>query len=398
MASLTNAGTTRNPKWRIRYRNRGEPNPRCFTMPPGSGKRDGERLLREIQLTIDTTGRWDRAETPPVDLAAAIDQYIQERGRATRRGRAAKESTRRLYGIVLRNLFLPYAAGRGTTASLHALEAGTVGRFLDAQAAAGKSESTVYTYGANLRAFWRWAHRRWPDHVAAPQVDVASPVAGVVHAPTIADIDCMIATLDAPVRGRNRHPTAVLRACIVMRHTGLRISQAGGLRWGDLGEDADGRGPSLHIRPDNTKTRAEAALDRRIPIPRAFHRTLLAWRLADGRPADGAPIVGPGLPRDAHDTVRRAWKRAEIDPIKWRRRPDHAIRRGLMTYLAERGVPDPAIDWFVGHAPRSINARHYTSQSLAWWSLLLPALESLPDMGTDGKATSTRRLRSSLTT
>ena len=190
----------------------------------------------------------------------------------------------------------------------------------------------------------------------------------------------MIATLAAPVRGRNKHPRAVIRACLIMRFTGLRVSQAACLTWGDMIDDLDGRGPALHIRPANSKTRAEAALDRRIPVAPGLHKLLLSWRMADGRPGDSTIVVGPGMPRDPHTTVSGAWERSGVEPRKWKGRPDHTIRRAVITYLAEQGVVEPAIDWYVGHAPRSMNSRHYTSQSMAWWTLLVPPLQGLPDL------------------
>lgn len=378
MASLERVGD----RIRIRYRNKGDRNQRSLTLPAGTGVREAERVKGDIEMQVRLTGRYEAAVAPPADLGGAIDQYIAERGRRTRRGRAAKPRTLRLYDVVLRKLFLPYAAGRGDSASLFTLEKGTVGRFLDDLAAQGKSESTVYTYGATVRAFWKWAHKRWPDHVSRPEVDVAPPTPGTVHAPTIAEVDRMVVALTAKVRGRNRFPLGVYRATVLMRFTGLRTFQAKGLRWGDLVEDFDGEGPALHIRPENSKTRAEAALDRRIPLTPELYRTLLAWRLADGRPGDDAPIVGPRFPRDPHETVRRAWERAKVPAHKWAGRPDHALRRALVTFLAEQGVPDAAIDWYVGHGGRSINARYYTAQSRAWWGFLLPALEKLPEMPT----------------
>ncbi|MBU0606782.1 MAG: hypothetical protein KKI08_02800 [Armatimonadetes bacterium] len=377
--SIHKLGTRAKPQWSIRWRNKGDTTQHRLTLPAGISKAEADQVEAKIKLEVRLTGRYDRVEAPPIDLAAAIDEYIAARGTATRRGAAAKPATLRLYDNVLRRRMLPFVKGRGGAASLHGLERSTVARFLDALATEGLKPSAIHTYGATVHAFWRWAHERWPEHVHVPVVDAPPPNPGNIYSPTLDEVDRMLAAMAKPVRGRNAFPRAVYRACIIMRYTGLRKFQAAGLRWGDLIVDFDGQGPALHIGKDNCKTAAEAALDRRIPITSGLHGTLQAWRKSDGNPEDNVTVVGPGFPREPEEAVNGAWRRSEVEEYKWLGQPTRAMRRALNTYLQGQGIPDPCVDWYIGHAPIRLNARYYTSQTLAWWRLLLPVLQEMPD-------------------
>ena len=134
MASLSNVGTDKEPIWRIRYRNKGDKNPKCLTLAGGTGRREAEATKTRVQNAINEAGRWDKAEVPPMDLDAAIRAYMNHRSKPDRRSRAVSQGTQDLYRKVLLGQFLPFAAGRGSTASLHSLDATTVERFLDHKA------------------------------------------------------------------------------------------------------------------------------------------------------------------------------------------------------------------------------------------------------------------------
>jgi integrase len=387
MASLKNLNEGKRhtkPHYRIRWRNKGEKNPHPFTLPEGTSYEDAKALKREIETSVAKVGFWAPAEAPPVSLDEAIDRYIAYRSVPRRNKKAAKAATLSMYDIVLRRSFLAHV---GMSATLHVLRVQVVDGWLDKLAAAGREPSTIYTYGSTLRAFWKWAaspRTGWPGHVQPADVDVSPPASRIVHAPTFEEATAMLTALVGPVRGRNRFPRAVARAGILERYTGLRRSQVEGLEYGAVLRSYTQKvptgtvtAPALHILTG--KTDEEEEMRRRIPIPESLLGFLEAWRRADGDPPDQTKIIGGSLPKEP-ECIRAAWKRSGVDPVIWKRRPNHTLRRGVTTFLSSEGVPEQASDWYVGHLPKGMNGKHYTAAEAGYWALVAPAIANMPPL------------------
>ncbi len=365
----------RGDRWRVRYRNKGEKNPRSFSMPKGTTRREAERLDREIKLTIDTAGAWFPARAAPVDLEQLVDAYIRERTAGTAEKPAARPATLRMYQTVLRQLFLGFCRGRAVAApGLAVLNRDAVSGFLAQRRAKGSKPGTLSAYARMIRAFWGWAARQYPANVALVDMPrVHMPPSKQVLAPTFEEIDRMIAQL-------TERAEEVRRAALIMRFTGLRVSQAGGFAWDDHDPDWEGRGPALHMRV--TKSEQESALDRWIPVAPPLAHLLLAWKMRDGRPEGDAAIVGPAMPRDPHSTTGEAWARAEVPEDRWRGHPGRVFRKRFISHMVEAGVSDAAIDHLMGHAPQGVRARHYVDPR-AFWPILTAAVATIPPLNAE---------------
>jgi hypothetical protein len=166
---------------------------------------------------------------------------------------------------------------------------------------------------------------------------------GVTVAPTLAHADAALRHL--AVRRVRRDSVAV---AVVMRYTGLRISQVVAIHR----EDLDLASGSLLVRKG--KTRAENA-DRRI-VPLSRH--LLAeplFRAAVERAKPGGPVFRT----QGSQVIDEAWEAAtaagEVPLYTWappnrtNRRVNHAFRAVLIAYLRDRHVASDVIGLLVGH-------------------------------------------------
>lgn len=371
MASVTKQGRT----WTVRYRNKGDKNPRRYSLPTGSGKREAEKKCRTIQAAIDDTGSWAPATTPPATLDAAVDLYIAARRLGNRQRPAAKPSTLRMYDVVLRKILLPFLRGRSQHAALRDLNTKKVGALLDDCHRKKCSPRTLVVYRSIVGGLWKWARAEFPDHVVPVDLPVvARPPIKEVIAPTYDQIDRML--LGLPERCR-----VVRRTVIIQRFTGLRISQAARLRWRDLLSSFEEKGPALHIHKGLGKSLREAEMNRRVPVHSELRRLMLEWRLADGRPAADAPIVGGKLPGSARETLGNAWRRAGVADEKWSGHPSHVLRKRFVTTLEVGRVRERVIDYLIGHARQDVKGRSYIV-GLELWDEMKEAISLIPALGT----------------
>ncbi len=364
MASVTKQGS----KWTIRYRSNGAQ--RRHTLPGGSSKRDAERLAREIQHAIDTTGSWEPLGNSAITLDGLHKQYVAERA-----VEGARPATLRGYEVIGR--FVAFARGRAKVATIDQLNRATVSGWLSTIVDGGATPTTVANYSRKIQAWWGWANDAHPAEVPPPHMPkVKAPRPPIVRAPTWEQIDAMISGLSGHVRGRKYEPVAVRRAMLLQRYTGLRVGQVGHLRWSDFEPDLDDYGPAINISPALAKTAQEARANRWIPVHADLYRLLLEWRMEDGRPADGVLICGE-VPRDIHDTVNGAWSRSGTPAERYQGHPTHALRKRLISHLVEMGIADSAIDHLVGHSPKGVRTRHYVDP-LALFPALKAAVATIP--------------------
>jgi integrase len=230
------------------------------------------------------------------------------------------------------------------------------------------SASTVYSTTQALLECWRWAEGgNFTGLPLSPRDSDAMPVDAPVYAPTdppeLAHVDALILELASV-----RQITTGLAAAVVMRWTGLRITQALGLTWDDLNEELG----TLTVPAALGKTRAEKAADRTLPMPPAFFADL--ERVCDRsgvtlvpRRGDYQGDVKTGS-TPAH-TLKAAWKRltvaGKVPQEVWQpsnrkvARPDHAFRAALQQHLEQHGVRAAVIDAITGHVA-GVRSRHYT--------------------------------------
>lgn len=371
MANVTKQGD----KWTIRYRCNGAQ--RRHTLPDGTSKRDADKLAREIQHTIDTTGSWEPLGDSVVTLDGLHKCYV-----AGRTNEGARPATLRGYEVIGR--FVAFARGRAKIATIDRLNRATVSDWLGTIRAGGATPTTVANYSRKIRAWWGWANDAYPAQVPPPHMPkIKAPRPPVVRAPSWEQIDAMISGLSGRVRGRKYEPVAVRRAMLLQRYTGLRVGQAGHLQWSDFEADLDGHGPAINISPALAKTAQEAEANRWIPVHADLHRMLLKWRMEDGRPAAG--LICGEVPQDIHDTVNGAWRRSGTPAERYKGHPTHALRKRLISHMVEQGASDSAIDLLVGHSPKGVRTRHYVDP-LALFPVLKAAVATIPSYAAHAQA------------
>ena len=180
---------------------------------------------------------------------------------------------------------------------------------------------------------------------------VATPVLKAVQVASWAELDSALAQLT----GR---ASEVRRAMIIGRYMGLRIGQSSRVVWNDTEDDWERLGPAMRIGERLSKTEQEEAMDRWIPIPSALWKLMQRWRMLDGRPDGSQPIVGPGFPRDPHDTMNGAFKRAGVRDVYWVGHSTHVARKRLNTHLATI-LADIPRRYFLGRSEPTTEGKHY---------------------------------------
>lgn len=250
---------------------------------------------------------------------------------------------------------------------------------------AGLSESTVYSSARIVLDAWTWAAddpRAYPGVPPAPRdkstILPQAPIYAAALHPTLAEADACI---------RRLHRTSYVArgAAIVMRYTGLRISQVLALQLADL--DTGAR--TLTVRTG--KSRRERAAHRVIPVPRALLDDLAPYM---GGEPDGSLVrrrsdlrSAPSRSHHPRGSLTAAWEAATVAGEARREvwapstrhvaRPDHAFRAALQGHLVEAGIRDEVIDAIVGHAGKSTRSRHYAGPA-ALFDAMREAVDALP--------------------
>jgi integrase len=147
---------------------------------------------------------------------------------------------------------------------------------------------------------------------------------------------------------------------VLLSRTGLRISEALGLQWGDIHETP--AGPVLKVCRqccdgqlcDRTKTPSS---QRSVALVPALVRALENHRPA-GAPPD-APIFASqrGTHQDAHNVRRRLRTAAAAAGVPWA--TPHVFRHSLATELLARGVDTLVIARILGHRDDTTTRRTY---------------------------------------
>lgn len=353
--------------------------------------RDAKQLVSEVESTQAMGRRWeDQRETAAVTVGTLCDAFTAS---------AANESTRKTRGSYLR-AFQTWAGRDRAVSSLSA-------SLLDAYAASlpseGRAAATRHRKVLEVEAAWRWARTRPDLFPGVPEpVKVTSklsgggtvqPAAPVVRlaAPTLEDVDRMRAAL----RPGWRYRELTTRIALLLRYTGLRVSQAVGLRWADVVLDGGEAGPYLVIRAGGRG--AKRGKGRAVPLHPGLAAALAGWGPRDGLVFDPGPDAGPYWTdgEAVRDALTTAWEASGVDRAKWsvseseraagdraHGSPTHAIRAAVKVHLLRSGVSDTLADYFVGHSKGATSGAYVPElhpESSPYWRALRGAVATIPD-------------------
>jgi integrase len=133
--------------------------------------------------------------------------------------------------------------------------------------------------------------------------------------------------------------------------TGVRISEALSVEWGDFAQDRDGR-PTIAVARSKTE-----AGERTIALTAETARRLMRLRAAAGTPPADAPIFpnARGGKLDVRNFRRRVFKPAAVRAGVPQATP-HMLRHGVASLMAERGYSPAEIAAQLGHADGGVLA------------------------------------------
>lgn len=247
----------------------------------------------------------------------------------------------------------------------------------------GLSASWIYSVGRTILDMWRWVSddpERYPGVPVPPReakmVLPRVPIYVAPPAPTMDEMDACLRHL-----GPRAHGTRLVG--VVLRFTGLRISQILAIRRRDLDMETG----TLVVTVG--KSRQEEAERRTIPV--SAHLASEIRSCAAGLDGDDFLLGARGCRQRPGsrkvESLQRAWKSAteagEAREVVWRPanrkigRPEHAFRAGLQAFMRRGGVDEEVIDAIVGHGGRSVRSRHYAGPE-SLWDRMVEAMETVP--------------------
>ena len=283
------------------------------------------------------------------------DRY---RGRTTT---AIRPATRERYRQQV-TVAVDFLAGRSSRRPLAAITPHDIERYIDHLYLMGHKPKTVSRYVTALKAMFSQAVRegRIPtnpatgvpllpsDPVMIPDDDDEAEANAKALSPD--EIVALIAALP------ERHRLQVS----LMARTGLRISEALGLRW----QDVDRQEGVIRVRQavvDGKIGKPKTKRSRRfIPVGDDLMRDLLARRLAAKHSGDDDLVFGTRSGRPVHLKSCYLWliPAVEAAGAPWAR--FHALRHGAATAWFAAGVPITVVSALLGHSTASFTLSVYT--------------------------------------
>ena len=356
----------------------------------------GEVFAEEVTVVADTTSfdaigvAWLKRKEARAAAASTLKRYARSlqkfadvvrflRNIPGSRAIPASELCDALLDEVANELRAP-SAGRVTT-SVRELRNGVLQE--RSRAATPASEGEIYATLQRALEAWTLGAQRFEGVPQPPsEVPVPPPLYEAGPAPSLAHCDAVLRQL-----ARDRRSRIALAAAVVMRWTGLRVSQVQALGWEHLDRDA----LTIQLPAEAGKSRREKSRSRVIPV--SAHLVEDLGRLGEVWEPDPLWLVprrldrtaGPKAGSSPSGTIRRAWERATkedgVPEGGWnpqdrqQARPDHAFRAALQAHLDTERVRESTIDGLVGHAPKSTRRRHYAAVGQAE---LREAVDQLP--------------------
>lgn len=342
------ARTTGDVPWRSCAR------PRSTTSSPALCCASRTYHLTKAEAALAKADRTWRALPPssrePFDRYA--ERWIVEYAGRTARG--LQPETRAAYALLLRSYAVPFF-GRTAIGDLGPLE---VRRFVlhlnQLRSVAGRPlrPSTVRRIMCPLKALLAEAYELGLTRVDAGRVRIVGREGEEPRAPrilTVVQLDAVLSLLAEPDR----------RLFGLLSLTGLRISEALGLQWGDL-EHRPG-GPVLVLRRQCRNGRLREPL--KTPAARRAVAVVptLASSLGDWR--DGAGDDQPMFPscngkhQDSHNVRRRLRRAAREVGVPWA--TPHTFRHTFASRLFDAGCDAKVIAAVLGHRDEAFTRRTY---------------------------------------
>jgi integrase len=140
--------------------------------------------------------------------------------------------------------------------------------------------------------------------------------------------------------------TNLRRLAIWLRYTGLRVGESMYFEWRDI----DLKRGELTIRPEIDKKK----IGRVVPLCSLILDEIATWGKREGYLLPSARKAGTPRERQARARdMARAWERAGAREAVYKRRPDHAFRRGFKSGLLEARAHVDAVDYLQGHGSGS---------------------------------------------
>lgn len=338
-------------------------------------------LQARVLRAIETRGFYEAearevapapVEPPATNLETAAADWLRARA-----ARGIAPSSVRKYAANLNRFFRTVREVRGgrrdRVVSADVLSRSLVADVILALRAQGLSESTIYGTTSTILDMWGWTSddpEAYPG-VPTPPRDASAvrpppPIYTAPPAPTMAEVD-------ACIRHISRRGYVARAAAVVMRFTGLRISQVLGVQC----RDVDLAAGTMRIREG--KSRREKAGKRVVPLSPHLVDEVRPWldqrapdeplvrRRRDMRSRAGKQHLPSATISDAWEAASRAGEaRRDVWAPENRKlaRPEHAFRAAFVRHLAAEGVRDPTIDFLVGHHPGGVRARHYAEPEM----------------------------------
>ena len=281
------------------------------------------------------------------DVAAEIARWLSHLGAERRMSAKTCEA----YGRDLRQ-FLVFLAehlgGKPSLAGLAKLTPQDVRAFMAARRADGIGGRSLMRALAGVRSFTRYLERHHNGTVAALAAVRAPKLARTLPKPLAVAAAKRIA--DADLRaGEAREPWVLARDAAVLAllyGSGLRISEALGLRRGDM--PAPGQGDAIRVTGKGNKQRIVPVL-RQVAQLAADYVALCPYDL----PADGSLFIGarggPLSPRIIQLVMERLRGALSLPDTA----TPHALRHSFATHLLARGGDLRTIQELLGHASLS---------------------------------------------
>ena len=245
--------------------------------------------------------------------------------------------------------------------------------------------STATMWVGLVGQVWEWASQSdaFADVVGPPRMPSMPRRAPAARraAPSWADIDALLAECSRLEWLR--------RLVLVLRCTGLRVSQGIALDWSDV--DLEAR--TLMVRTG--KSRQEGA-GRVVPLAPVLAREMAGWGRREGRVCGGSRVNSIGqITGGARHAIGRRWPRVELTREVREAvdaQPFHSIRRAFVSGLRAAGVDDEVRGALVGHAV-GLTSDTYTTTS-ALWPAMVDAVAKVPEVAPAAVGFETRRVRS----
>lgn len=310
--------------------------------------------------------------SPP--LSEALGEYIRDYARP----RAA--ATTRREAITLR-VFREWVSGKHREPGVNVLSRDLVADYFEhlrsTPVKAGKallvdkrrSNTTLRKLIETVERFWRWCHDHdvYGEHVGrVRKLELPAAVSSPTRAPTWAEMDACLGQFSG----------WRWRAVVVMRFAGLRVGQVMGLRWEHFDLDAG----LLYFPGHLGKTLAEKR-GRVIPLSPHLVAILAGWGARDGWLIEPGRDEDAKAPRDLRSReIGAAWRRAGVREEVWRRRPNHAFRKGFTSELKRSGADDEAVEHLVGRTLVGERGRYVDPSVLS----LVEAVALVPPLGGSG--------------